>query len=129
MISIKVKTLIVSVILAASAASWALADVVYLKNGGKITGKIVKYGPDTVTVDIGGGTVVQNKADIVRIKSDAEMLEPKVAEKDALKTAEDESATPMLDTKKNKKGLFGMVEGVVDTAFSILKFDFLKKDK
>jgi hypothetical protein len=113
-----------SVVLITAAAD---ADTVYLKNGGKITGTVIKESAGTVTIDIGGGTVVQNKSDIVRIKTDADALRPK--ESEALKAAEEESATPMLDTKKNRKGLFGIVGGVVDTAFSILKFDFLKKDK
>jgi len=103
------------------------ADTIYLKNGGKISGKVIKDNGQTVTIDIGGGTAVQNKSDIVRIKTEEETLQPKEAE--ALKAAEEESATPMLDTKKTKKGIFGIAEGVVDTAFSILKFDFLKKDK
>ena len=108
-------------------AATACADTVYLKNGGKIKGKVVKDDGQTVTMDIGAGTVVQNKSDIVRIRMEKEALQLK--ETEALKVAEEESATPMLDTKKTKKGVFGIVEGVVDTAFSILKFDFLKKDK
>jgi hypothetical protein len=103
------------------------ADTIYLKNGGKISGKVIKDNGSTVTIDIGGGTVVQNKNDIVRIKTESETLRSK--ESEALEAAEQESATPMLDTKKGKKGVFGIVSGVVDTAFSILKFDFLKKDR
>ena len=127
MVSIFRGALIISVLSAVLIAATAGADTVFLKNGGKINGKILKENAKTVTIDIGGGTVVQNKTDIVRIKTDAGTLKPKEAK--AIEAAEEESATPMLDTKKTKKGLFGMVEGVVDTAFSILKFDFLKKDK
>lgn len=108
-------------------AGMAGADTIYLKNGGKISGKVIKDNGKTVTINIGGGTVVQNKADIVRIKTEAAELQPK--ESEALEGAEEESATPMLDTRKSGKGLFGILGGVVDTAFSILKFDFLKKDK
>jgi len=108
-------------------AATAFADTVYLNNGGRITGKVIKDNGPTVTIDLGSGTVVLNKSDIARIKIDEEVLQPK--ETQATETAEEESATPMLDTKKTKKGIVGMVEGVVDTAFSILKFDFLKKDK
>ena len=107
-------------------AGMAGADTIYLKNGGKINGKVIKDNGQTVTIDIGGGTAVQNKTDIVRVKTE-EVLRPK--ESEAFKAAEGESATPMLDTKKTKPGFFGIVEGVVDTAFSVLKFDFLKKDK
>jgi len=108
-------------------AGAAFADTIYLNNGGKIKGKVIREAEDTVTIDIGGGTVVQNRADIVRIKTEADVLQPK--ESKALKAAEEKSATPMFDTKKTKKGVLGIVGGIVDTAFSILKFDFLKKDK
>jgi hypothetical protein len=115
-------------LIALAAAASSYADTVYLNNGGKISGKIVKDDGSTVTVDIGGGTVVQNKSDIARIKKEEEVLLP-IKESEAIKQAEQESATPMLDTKKDRKGIAGMVGGIVDTAFSILKFDFLKKDK
>lgn len=121
------KCVLVVLILSAMVLPAASADTIYLKNGGKISGSVIRDNGQTVTVDIGGGTVVQNKSDIVRIKTEAEFLQPKEAA--ALKAAEEESATPMLDTKKTKKGLFGIVGGVVDTAFSIIKFDFLKKEK
>ena len=125
--NVVLRYILVIFILSVAFSALAFADTIYLKNGGKITGKVVKDTGVTVTIDIGGGTVVQNKTDIVRIKTEAEVLKPK--ESEALEAAEEESATPMLDTKKTKKGIFGMVEGVVDTAFSILKFDFLKKNK
>ena len=121
------RRLFVIFILSVMFSSAARADTIYLKNGAKINGRVVTENAGTVTIDIGGGTVVQNKADIVRIKTEAEVLQPK--ESEALKAAEDKSATPSLYTKKTKKGVFGMFEGVFDTAFSILKFDFLKKDK
>lgn len=121
------RRILVILILSAIFTSAASADVIYLKTGGKISGKVVKESVDTVTIDIGGGTVVQNKSDIVRIKTEEEALQPK--EMALPEVLEEESATPMLDTSKNKKGPFGIVAGVVDTAFSILKFDFLKKDK
>ncbi len=127
MIGIIRNAFVISILATVLIASAAGADTVYLKNGGKIKGKVIKDNGQVVTIDIGGGTVVQNKADIVRIRVEAEVLQPK--EPEVSKTAEEVSATPMIDTKKTKKGVFGMVEGVVDTAFSILKFDFLKKDK
>ena len=127
MIGILRNVLIVSLLSIVLVAAIASADTFYLKNGGKIKGKVVKDDGRLVTIDIGGGTVVQNKADIVRVRMETEALQLK--EPEVSKTVEEESATPMIDTKKTKKGLFGMVEGVVDTAFSILKFDFLKKDK
>jgi len=125
--NVTLRCIVVILVLSVIFSSSVFADTIYLKNGGKITGKVTKDSGSTLTIDIGGGTVVQNKADVVRIKTEADVLQPK--ESEALKAAEDESATPMLDTKKNRKGIFGIVGGVVDTAFSILKFDFLKKNK
>lgn len=113
----------------------ACADTIYLKNGGKIKGRVVKDNAETVTINVDGGTVVQNKADIVRVKKDEGAILPKepesgrLNEPETLNAAEEESATPMLDTNKKDKGPFGTVGRVVDTAFSIAKFDFLKKDK
>ena len=127
MIGILRNAFVISLLAIFLIAATAGADTVYLKNGGKIQGKVIKDDGRIVMIDVGAGTVVQNKADIVRIRAEAEFLQPK--EPAALKPAEEESATPMIDTKKTKKGILGIVEGVVDTAFSILKFDFLKKNK
>ena len=118
---------VISLLAVVLIAATACADTVYLKNGGKINGKVIKDDGRVVTIDVGAGTVVQNKTDIVRVRVEAEILKPK--EQEVLKTVEEDSATPMIDTRKTKKGILGMAEGVVDTAFSILKFDFLKKDK
>lgn len=125
--TVVLRRVLVILVLSAMVQSTTLADTIFLKNGGKISGKVIKDSGKTVTIDIGGGTVVQNKADIVRIKTEEGSLQPK--ESAAFKAAEEESATPMLDTKKARKGPFGFIGGIVDTAFSILKFDFLKKDK
>lgn len=127
MIGIYRSAFVISLLAVVLIAAIACADTVYLKNGGKINGKVIKDDGRLVTIDVGAGTVVQNKADIVRVRVEAEILKPK--EQEVLKTVEEESATPMIDTRKTKKGILGMAEGVVDTAFSILKFDFLKKDK
>jgi len=127
MIGIYRSAFVISLLAAILITATACADTVYLKNGGKINGKVIKDDGRVVTIDVGAGTVVQNKSDIVRVRVEAEILKPK--EQEALKTVEEDSATPMMDTRKTKKGILGMAEGVVDTAFSILKFDFLKKDK
>lgn len=119
------RALVIFILSAVFSSAAAFADTIYLKNGGKIKGKVIKDNGSTLTIDVGGGTVVQNKADVVRIK--AEVLQLK--EPEAPKAAREESATPMFDTKKTKRGVLGTIEGVIDTAFSILKFDFLKKNK
>jgi hypothetical protein len=50
------------------AASPALADEVFLKGGGRITGQIVERAAESVTVDIGGGTFTVRVESIVRIE-------------------------------------------------------------
>ena len=45
-----------------------LADDVYLRGGGRVTGEIVERSDDAVTVDIGGGTISVRTASIVRIE-------------------------------------------------------------
>ena len=44
------------------------ADTIYLKNGHSIVGEIVQETEDAVEIDIGGGTVIQNRAGIASIE-------------------------------------------------------------
>ncbi len=50
------------------AATTALGDVIHLKNGGRIEGKIVSEGSGEYRVVIASGTVVVPKADVVKIE-------------------------------------------------------------
>jgi len=45
----------------------AYADIVYLKNGRKITGKVVVQNEKVIEVDINGGTIVHNTEDVDRV--------------------------------------------------------------
>ena len=45
------------------------ADDVYLKGGGRVTGEIVERSDESVTVNIGSGTISVRKASIVRIEA------------------------------------------------------------
>lgn len=45
------------------------ADDVYLKGGGRVTGEIVERSDESVTVDIGSGTISVRTASIVRIEA------------------------------------------------------------
>lgn len=49
------------------AAAPALADDIYLRGGGQITGQIIAETEDSVTVDIGGGTITANMSSVVKI--------------------------------------------------------------
>lgn len=49
------------------ASAPALADDVYLRGGGKITGQIIDRTADSVTVDIGGGTITAKMSSVVKI--------------------------------------------------------------
>lgn len=49
---------------------WASADTLYFKNGRKINGTIVEETEDSITVDIGGGTVTHQKDEIKSFEKD-----------------------------------------------------------
>ena len=60
-------------------------------------------------------------------KPDEEVTEPK---KDAVAEKTEAEKSPKVEEKpKPKTGPGQIVKGVVDTAFSIIKFDFLKKSR
>ena len=57
------------------AAGPAFADDVYLRGGGQITGQIIAETEDTVTVDIGGGTITAKKSSVVKIEKNTSPLQ------------------------------------------------------
>jgi hypothetical protein len=57
------------------AAAPALADDVYLRGGAQITGQIVDQTEDSVTVDIGGGTITAQMSSVVRIEKNTSPLQ------------------------------------------------------
>jgi len=67
-----VKSVIVVIALAAVPA---LADEVYLRGGGQITGEIVSRSEDSVTIDIGGGTLTARMSSVVRIEESVSPLQ------------------------------------------------------
>jgi hypothetical protein len=70
-----VKPGIAVVAVIALAATPLCADVVYLRGGGQITGEIVERTADSVTVDVGGGTLTVGTASIVRIEESLSPLQ------------------------------------------------------
>jgi hypothetical protein len=63
-----------AVVVIALAAAPLLADDVYLRGGGQITGEIVDRSADSVTVDVGGGTLTVRMASVVRIEESVSPL-------------------------------------------------------
>jgi len=59
-----VKQAIVIIVLAAAPV---FADDIYLRGGGQITGQIIEQTEDSVTVDIGGGTISAKMSSVVKI--------------------------------------------------------------
>ncbi|HVN33329.1 MAG TPA: hypothetical protein VMT45_15235 [Thermoanaerobaculaceae bacterium] len=51
------------------------ADDVYLKGGGQVTGEIVERTADSVTVDVGGGTLTVGTSSVVRIEKSVSPLQ------------------------------------------------------
>ena len=64
-----------AVVVIALVAAPVLADEVYLRGGGQITGEIVSRSEDSVTIDIGGGTLTARMSSIVRIEESVSPLQ------------------------------------------------------
>lgn len=77
------------VLVIALAAAPVLADDVYLRGGGQITGQIVERSDDFVIVDVGGGTLKVQISSVVRIEESMSPLQEyreqasKIPERDA----------------------------------------------
>jgi hypothetical protein len=74
-------TVIVVIILAAVSA---FADDVFLRGGGQITGEIISRSEESVTVDIGGGTMTARMSSVVRIEEGTSPLQEYRARAEAL---------------------------------------------
>lgn len=88
----------------------SMADTIHLKNGGKIDGTVIKDDGAAVTIDIGCGTVVQNKKDITRVD-------------------EDKSPRRIIRAPQPKKRIAEVFDFLAEGAKSVLRLDFLKKSK
>jgi hypothetical protein len=56
-----------AIVIIALAAAPVFADDIYLRGGGQITGQIIEQTEDSVTVDIGGGTISAKMSSVVKI--------------------------------------------------------------
>ncbi|RLE22459.1 MAG: hypothetical protein DRJ65_13815, partial [Acidobacteria bacterium] len=70
-----VKRRIVVIGVIALAAMPVFADDVYLRGGGQMTGEIIEQTEDSVTIDIGGGTMTANMSSVVRIEKSTSPLQ------------------------------------------------------
>ncbi len=64
-----------AVVVIALAAAPLFADDVYLKGGGQLTGQIVEQTDESVTVDVGGGTLTVRRSSVVRIEQNTSPLQ------------------------------------------------------
>lgn len=64
-----------AIVIIALAAAPVFADDIFLRGGGQITGQIVDQTDDSVTVDIGGGTITANRSSIVKIEENTSPLQ------------------------------------------------------
>ncbi len=64
-----------TILIMALAAAPVLADDVFLKGGGQITGQIIEQTEDSVTVDIGGGTISAKMSSVVNIEKNTSPLQ------------------------------------------------------
>jgi hypothetical protein len=58
-----------AIVVVALVAAPLLADDVYLRGGGQVTGEIVERSADFVKVDVGGGTITVRTSSVVRIET------------------------------------------------------------
>ena len=65
----------IGILMIALVAVPALADDVYLRGGGQITGQILEQTDESVTVDIGGGTITAKMSTVVKIDKNASPLQ------------------------------------------------------
>jgi hypothetical protein len=56
-----------AIVIIALVAAPVFADDIYLRGGGQITGQIIEQTEDSVTVDIGGGTISAKMSSVVKI--------------------------------------------------------------
>lgn len=63
------------IVMIALASAPVFADDIYLRGGGQITGQIVEQDDDSVTVDIGGGTISAKMSTVVRIEKSTSPLQ------------------------------------------------------
>jgi hypothetical protein len=64
-----------AIVLVVLVAVPAFADEIYLRGGGRISGEIVSRTEDSVTVDIGGGTLTAKMSSVVRIEESVSPLQ------------------------------------------------------
>jgi len=64
-----------AIVIIALVAAPAFADDIYLRGGGQITGQIIEQTEDSVTVDIGGGTISAAMSSVVKIEKNNSPLQ------------------------------------------------------
>jgi len=99
----------------------AFADIVYLKNGGKVKGAVVSQSGQGVVIDIGGGTVTHNRNDVARI-------EKSPAQTKALFTGA-ANDSKRIRAPKPKESVAEVVNSMAEMVASVLRLDFLKRSK
>ena len=114
-------------LLAYTCANAAFADTVYLKNGGRVKGMVVREDKSAVVIDIGGGTVVQNRVDVLRIERESaqDTWSPNAGTNYGIKSAEHKHVT----SPQPKSTLSEVAEDAGNMIGSILRLDLFKKSQ
>ena len=100
----------------------ALADDVYLRGGGQITGEIVERSADSLTVDIGAGSLTVKTSSIVRIEEGISPLQEYQARADSL-PADDATAWRELAQWVTRQGLSSQAKEAYSKVLAILPDD------
>lgn len=109
------------------ACATANADVIYLKNGGRVHGLVIRDNGKTVTIDIGNGTVVHNRQDILRIEEEG--VEIARTSSSGRIEIRDEKGIKHIRAPRPKTKFSQVVEAVGEAIGSVLRLDFLKRSK
>jgi hypothetical protein len=112
-----IKSIAVTAVLIFISIATLNADVIHLKNGGKIKGTVVSDADGIVTIDIGGGTVVQNKRDVVRVDKENFVPRPR-----SFGTSDRRITPPKPRTK-----LTEIFNDFINICTSVMRGDFLKR--
>jgi len=94
----------------------APADIIHLKNGGRVRGIVVSENQKNVTIDIGGGTVTHDRKDITAIDKEPVKSRPIIG-----RTVQ---FTPI--EAKPKRNVFSFFDDIINTCGYIFRLDFLK---
>jgi hypothetical protein len=90
------------IVIIALAAVPVFADDVFLRGGGQITGEIIERSEDSVTVDIGGGSITARMSSVVRIEEGVSPLQEYRSRAESIPTGDAEAWRELANWATNR---------------------------